>query len=173
MAEALRAVIITGPGFEDPEVIYPAFRLQEEDIAVDIVTSTDKEVRGKYGYPAAPTKPVNDLRASDFDAVIVPGGYEAPDRVRQSQPVLGFLRDMAAGGKVISCTCHGAWVLISAGVVKGRNMTCYVGIRDDLINAGAIYHEQPLVVDGNFVTSDHLRNSAAWMKATVRLIKAR
>src|SRR3989344_2692387 len=108
-----KAVIITGPGFEDAEVIYPYYRLQEEGILVDIVTSTDLEVEGKHGYPITPTISVKDLTVKEFDAVIIPGGLEAPDRVRQIEIILLFVKDMYKKGKIISSICHGPWVLIS------------------------------------------------------------
>ncbi|OGD88356.1 hypothetical protein A3D81_01230 [Candidatus Curtissbacteria bacterium RIFCSPHIGHO2_02_FULL_40_17] len=165
-----KAVIITGPGFEDPEVIYPYFRLQESKIKTDIATSSDSEIKGKHGYPIKPTVLINDLSVKKYDAVIIPGGHEAPDRVRQVKKILQFVRKMNKTGKIVSSTCHGPWVLISAGILKGKNATCYIGMKDDLINAGAIYHQEAVVVDGNIITSDHPHNLASWMKTTVSLI---
>lgn len=171
MTEGLRAVLITGPGFQDEEVIYPYFRLKEEGVRVEVATSTDAAVTGKYGYTIAPTVKQQALAAADFDVVVIPGGHEAPDRVRQVPRVLDFVREMDQAGKLISSTCHGLWVLISAGIIRGRTATCYVGMKDDLINAGARYTETDVVVDGNIVTSDHPRNVGPWMRETVLALK--
>lgn len=162
-----KVVIITGPGFEDAEVIYPYYRLLEENIVVDLAISTNTEVKGKHGYPLKPTIKISELRPSDYDAVIIPGGHEAPDRVRQVKEVLMFVKNMYRMGKIISSTCHGPWVLISAGIIRGKRATCYKGMKDDLINAGALYKVEPVVVDHNIITSDHPRNLGAWMKTTI------
>ncbi len=166
-----KIVIITGPGFEDPEVIYPYYRLQEEGYIVDVITSNDSKVYGKHGYPVAPTKKILGLEVDSYDGVIIPGGHEAPDRVRQVKEIIDFVKKMYQGGKIISSTCHGPWVLITAGIMKGKNATCYVGMKDDLINAGAKYKQVPVVVDGNIITSDHPRNLGLWMKTTIELLR--
>lgn len=171
MKKTKKVVIITGPGFEDPEVIYPYYRLQEEGYIVEVVTSSDSEVRGKHGYPMVPTKKIVDLNVEDYNSVIIPGGHEAPDRVRQVKEILSFVKQMYEAGKIVSSTCHGPWVLISAGIIKGKNATCYKGMKDDLINAGANYKELPVVVDGNIITSDHPRNLGPWMKTTIKLLR--
>ena len=165
-----KIVLITGPGFEDVEVIYPCFRLQEEGFAVDVATSTNGEVFGKHGLPMRPSINLKELSVKNYDAVIIPGGYEAPDRVRQVAEVLEFIRKMFSSGKVVSSICHGPWVLISADIVKNKNATCYIGMKDDLKNAGARYLIKNVVVDDNLVTSDHPRNLSAWMKTTIDLI---
>jgi protease I len=107
------------------------------------------------------------IMEADYDLLIIPGGYESPDRVRQIKNVLNLVKEFNVKGKLIASICHGPWVLISAGIVKGRKMTCYAGCKDDLINAGAEYVETPVVVDGNIVTSPHFRDNAAWMKQTL------
>jgi len=163
-------VIITGPGFEDAEVLYPYYRLKEEGFLVDVATSTDAVVTGKYGVPMANTIRLEDLKTHVFDAVIIPGGHEAPDRVRQKKEVLTFVKGMYEQHKVISSTCHGIWVLISSGIMKGKKATCYIGMKDDLINAGALYSAKPVVEDHTIVTSDHPRNLGAWMKKTISLL---
>lgn len=162
-----RVLLITGPGFEDAEVIYPYYRLLEEGFEVEVATSSDSEVIGKHGVPFRPTIKLANLRHLDFDGVIIPGGHEAPDRVRQVTAVLDFVRRMSQRDKIVAATCHGPWVLISSGVVAGKNATCYEGMKDDLVNAGAHYKKAPVVVDGNLITSDHPRNLGAWMRQVV------
>lgn len=162
-----RAVIITGPGFQDEEFIYPYYRLLEEGFDVAVATKDKAVVYGKYGIPVTPTMDVKDLREGDYDLVILPGGHEAPDRVRQIKEVLGFVKAMFEKDKIVAAICHGPWIAISAGIVKGRKATCYQGMADDLKNAGAIYIDAPVVVDGNLITSPHYRNNGDFMKAVM------
>ena len=171
MKKTKKVVIITGPGFEDPEVIYPYYRLQEEGYIVDVVTSNDSIVYGKHGIPMTPTIKILNLETDFYAGVILPGGNEAPDRVRQVKDILSFVKKMYERGKIVSSICHGPWILISAGIIKGKNATCYKGMKDDLINAGANYQEAPVVIDKNIITSDHPRNLGTWMKTTIELLK--
>jgi protease I len=163
-----RAVIITGPGFQDEEVIYPYYRLLEEGYKTDIAAKDGAVVYGKYGVPARTTMSVSDLNAEDFDMVILPGGFEAPDRVRLLPEVLGFLRKMNEQKKLIAAICHGPWIMISAGITKDRKMTAFWSIEADMRNSGADYqHKVPVVIDGNFITSPHYNNNGDFMKAVV------
>ena len=161
-----RAIIITGPGFEDAEFIYPYYRLQEAGFSVEVATSNDKIVVGKHGITATPTINLASLDPQKFDLLVIPGGHEAPDRMRQVPEILSFTRGMYDLQKPISCICHGPWVLVSAGIIKGKKATSYKGCKDDLINAGALYLDEPVVVDGKLVTSQHFRDNPAWMKET-------
>ena len=163
-----RAVIITGPGFQDEEVIYPYYRLLEEGYKTDIAAKDGAVVYGKYGVPARTTMSVSDLNADDFDMVILPGGFEAPDRVRLLPEVLDFLRKMNEQKKLIAAICHGPWIMISAGITKDRKMTAFWSIEVDMRNSGADYqHKVPVVIDGNFITSPHYNNNGDFMKAVV------
>ncbi len=170
MNKEIKTVILTGPGAEESEFITPYYRLQEIG-TVAVATSNDAEVKAKYGYPIKPTVKIADLHVEDFDAVIVPGGLEAPDRLRQVALVTKFVKDMYESGRLVSSICHGPWVLISAGIMKGKHATGYPAIKDDLINAGALYEASPVVIDGNLITSDHPRDIAPWMKATVQWLQ--
>jgi protease I len=163
-----KAVIITGSNFQDEEFVYPYYRLQEAGFQVDVAVKDKEAVKGKYGIPARPTVDTKDLKEKDYDLVILPGGHEAPDRVRQIKDVLDFVRDMDSKGKIISSICHGPWIMISAKVVKGRKLTGYIAIKDDLENAGAEYVDAPVVVDKNFVTSPHYKYNAEWMRETLK-----
>lgn len=162
-----KAVIILAAGVEDTEFAYPYYRLQEAGFAVAVATKGAKSTTGKWGLPIEATADAETIRDTDYDLVVVPGGYESPDRVRQIKNVLALLRSFDAAGKVISSVCHGPWVLISAGIVRGRRLTCYPGCADDLINAGALYEAAPVVVDRNIVTAPHFRNNPEWLKATL------
>jgi protease I len=163
-----KAVIVVGPAVEDTEFAYPYYRLQEDDFTVDVASNGAVDVIAKHGLPIKANIDIKKLNASDYDMLIVPGGLESPDRLRQIPELLNFIKDVNSANKVISSVCHGPWVLISAGIVKGKNMTTYVGCKDDLINAGAIYHNVPVITDGNIITAPHFRDNAAWIKETLK-----
>ncbi len=173
MKKQKRVVIITGPGFEEAEVIVPWLYFPAEGIRADLATSSDAPVVGKHGFPIKPTIILSDLSVSKYDAVIIPGGYEAPDRVRQKREAVAFVKDMYQHGKVIASICHGPWVLISAGVLRGKRATCYPGMKDDLVNAGATYIKEPVVVDDNLITADRPVSSGYWVKSTLDIIRAK
>ena len=162
-----RAVIIVDNGFEDTEFAYPFYRLQEADFTVDVATKGKVDVKGKHGVAANATVDADIIKEADYDLAVVPGGRESPDRVRQIQNVLQFLNDFDKQEKVIASTCHGPWVLVSAQVVAGRDVTAYPGCKDDLVNAGANFKDDAVVVDRNLVTATHYRDNAAWIKATL------
>lgn len=168
-----RTVIITGPGFQDEEVVYPYYRLLEAECAVDIATKDGAVVHGKYGVPARATMRTADLSGRDFDLVVLPGGFEAPDRVRLDRDVLEFVRRMDAAGRLIAAICHGPWILISAGILRGRRITAYQSIADDVRNAGAEYVEASVVVDGNLVSSPHYRDNGIFMRTTLERLNLR
>lgn len=166
-----KAVIITGPGFQDEEVIYPYYRLQEAECLVDIATKDGVLVHGKYGVPARATMATSSLDADLFDFVVLPGGFEAPDRVRLDKDVLQFVLEMDKRGKLIGAICHGPWILISAGVLKGRRITGYQSIADDIRNAGAEYVDEPVVKDRNLVTSPHYRDNGIFMRTLLESLE--
>lgn len=163
-----RAVIITGPNFQDEEFIYPFYRLLEAGFLVDVAVKDKEAIKGKYGVPARPNIDVKGLNEADYDLVVLPGGHEAPDRVRQIKEVLSFVKAMNEKNKVISSICHGPWIMISAGIVKGRKISGYIAIKDDIQNAGAEYIDAPVVVDGNLVTSPHYKYNGDWMRETLK-----
>ena len=170
-----RAVIITDNGFEDPEVIYPFYRLVAAGFRVDIATEGGIDVKGKFGFPISallkPDKPVSttDLQVNDYELVVVPGGHVAPDKVRQDKKVLEFIKAMYQNGDLVASICHGPWVLISAGILKGATATCYPSMVDDLKNAGAKYVDKPVVVDGNIITSRRPRDLPVFMETVINV----
>ncbi|HYM90258.1 MAG TPA: type 1 glutamine amidotransferase domain-containing protein [bacterium] len=139
--------------YENLELWYPVLRLREAGAQVTIVgPKAGESYKSKEGYPAKADLSMDDARAADFDAVIVPGGY-APDRMRRHPAMLRLVREAFQAGKVVAAICHAAWVPISAGIVKGRTMTCVSAVKDDVINAGAHYVDKEVVVDGNLISS--------------------
>lgn len=167
----LRAVVLTGPGHEDPEFIVPWLVLPAYGIQTDVATSSDQVAVGKHGYPAKPTITLSNLNPKKYDAVLIAGGYEAPDRLRQRPEVIKFVREMYEKKKIVAAICHGPWVLASCNFLKGKRATCYPGMKDDLINAGAKYSQEAVVVDGNLITSDRPQSTGYWVKAVVDKLK--
>ncbi|MFA5997313.1 MAG: type 1 glutamine amidotransferase domain-containing protein [Candidatus Paceibacterota bacterium] len=172
MKKNKRVVIITAEAFEDEEVMYPIMRLHEEGFEVDIATKDAKLVVGRMNFPLelmvkyyGRLVDAKKLRAEDYDLVLLPGGFEAPDRVRQIKEVLEFVQEMYKKKKIVAAFCHGPWILISAGLLRGKKATGYIGIKDDIVNAGAEYIDQPVVIDGNMITSRHPRDIGMFMKA--------
>lgn len=166
-----KIAIIIENDFRDEEAIYPFYRLQEEKWTVSIATDQKKQVKGKFGFLFQGIIGLEELHANDFDAVIIPGGNEGPDRLRMNESVLQFVKEMHEGGKLIAAICHGPWILISAKIIKGKHATCYRSIIDDLKNAGAIYQDEPVVIDDNLITSRHPRDLHLFTKAIVDFLK--
>lgn len=163
-----RAVIITAQGFQDEEFVYPYYRLLEAGFEVDVATKDKTQVFGKFGVPARPNISTDELKAENYDLVLLPGGFEAPDRVRLLPEVLEFVRQMDGQKKLVAAICHGPWILISSAIVRGRKMTAYWSIEADVRNAGADYqHKEPVVIDGNLITSPHYNNNGDFMKAVL------
>jgi len=168
-----RAVIITAPNFQDEEFTYPYYRLLEEEYHVDVATPDKVIVYGKYGVPAKPTIDTKDLKAVNYDLVVLPGGFEAPDRLRIRKEVLSFVKEMYESNKVVAAICHGPWICISAGIMKGKRATGYMSIADDIRNAGATYLEENVVIDGNLITAPHYRNNGEFMKAVIKIMNGK
>jgi len=148
-----RVAILAESLYQELELWYPLLRLREAGAEVKVIGTGSAEVyTSRYGYPVKVDAAANEVSAADFDAVVVPGGY-APDHLRRSPAVLKLVREMFEQGGVVAAICHAGWVLVSAGILKGKRATCVSAIKDDLINAGAIYLDQEVVRDGNLITS--------------------
>jgi protease I len=175
----LRAVILTGPGFQDHDVIYTYYRLVEAGYEVDVATDGGRSVTGKYGVRvpldrlAPECIPFEVLAVEDYDLVVLTGGHEAPDRVRQIEEVRDFVAGMDRAGKVVAGLCHGPWIMISAGIMRGRRACAYVGMRDDMENAGADVRDTKVEVDGNIVTCSYYGHVGPFMKAVIELVAQR
>jgi len=146
------AAIIAADEFEDLELFHPMYRLQEEGIRTMVIGLTRDSIKGKKGYSINSNASIDDVNAEDFDFLVVPGG-KSPEKLRLNSKILRFVKDFDSQGKPIAAICHAGQLLASAGIVKNRTLTCVAGIRDDMINAGAHYVDQAVVVDGNLVTS--------------------
>jgi protease I len=148
-----RIAVFLEKEFDATEALYPIIRFREEGAEVSVVgTGSAKVYQARQGLQLEVDRTAADLKGDQFDALIIPGGW-APDKLRQSQDVLRMVREAWKADRVVAAICHGPWVLISADIVKGRTVTSYPGIRDDLVNAGANWVERRVVRDGNLVTA--------------------
>lgn len=145
-------LVLVGPDYEDLEVWYPKLRLEEAGYDAPLAGMGERTYHGKHGYPATGVGTLRDHPAESLAGIVVPGGW-APDKLRRDPAVLQLVRDLHEAGKMVASICHGPWVLISAGILRGRTVTSSLGIRDDLVNAGAEWVDRPVVVDGNIVTA--------------------
>ncbi len=164
-----KVMIFAEKDYEDLELWYPKLRLTEEGFQVVVAGTGDKNYEGKNGYPVEVDGNIKDYKAKDFDAVVIPGGW-APDRLRRYKEVLDFVREMNASGKVVAAICHAGWVIASAGIVKGKNLTCFAAIKDDMINAGAKYADKEVVVDGNLITSRKPADLPAFCREIIKAL---
>ncbi|MDW7710369.1 MAG: type 1 glutamine amidotransferase domain-containing protein [Deferrisomatales bacterium] len=138
--------------YEDQEFWYPYRRLREEGAEVTVVAPRADSYASKHGAPARADIAVGDARAEHFDALVIPGGY-APDHMRRVPAMVDFVREMHDEGKVVAAICHAGWMLASAEIVKGRKVTGFFSIKDDLVHAGAEWLDREVVRDGNLITS--------------------
>ena len=148
-----RIAILAENQYQEMELWYPYYRFQEAGAQVDVVApEAGQTYTSKLGYPVKSTVKVDSANAYDYAAVIVPGGY-APDYMRRTPAMVGFVRAAHDEGKIVAAICHAGWMLVSADIVRGRRATCFFSIKDDLVHAGAEYLDQEVVRDGNLITS--------------------
>ena len=156
--------ILVGPEYEELEVWYPKLRLEEAGYETPMVGMGDSRYVGKWGYPATMDCSIGELNSSSLRGILAPGGW-APDKLRRDKAVLNCVRAVHEQGGLIATICHGPWILISAGIVRGRTLTSTIGIRDDVVNAGAKWVDEPAVVDGNIVSARVPRDLPAFAAA--------
>jgi len=165
-----KAVVLLENGFEDSELIYPYFRLQEEGLEVDLVAEeAEKTYDSKHGYKLKSDKAAKDVDISGYDVMVIPGG-KAPDRMRIKDDIVDLTQGAVDNDLVIASICHGVQLLIETDMLKGRKATCYYSVKTDLENAGAEFLDQEVVVDGKLVTSRHPGDLPAFMKETLDLL---
>ena len=165
-----RIAILVDILYQEMEVWYPLFRLQEAGAQVVTVGPKAGESYGsKLGYPVKAELSFDQAKAADFDGVVVPGGY-APDHIRRHPNAVKLVKDLDAQGKLVASICHGPWVLCSAGTLKGRRATSFFAIKDDVVNAGARWEDAEVVVDGNLVTSRKPEDLPAFLKASIEVL---
>jgi protease I len=164
-------LIFAGPLYEDLELWYPRLRLEEEGARVVVAGTGEKTYQGKHGYPVTVDTDVGQVDAGDFDGLIIPGGF-APDTMRRSARLLEITREIFAAGKPLGFICHAGWVPISAGILKGKRGTSVPAIKDDVVNAGLIWEDRAVVVDGNLISSRRVADLPDFMRAFVNSFPA-
>lgn len=148
-----RVAVLVEKMYEDLELWYPVLRLREAGCHVKVVGPKAGETyASKHGYPAKSDVAASEVKADDFDAIVIPGGY-SPDHMRRDKAMVDLVTQGARQGKVLAAICHGPWMLCSAKCLKGRKVTSFYAIRDDVENAGGVWQDAAVVRDGNIVTS--------------------
>ncbi len=168
-----KGLIISGNLAQDHEFIYPYYRLLEEGYEVDVCLLEGVPVKGILGTTLPPNKEqkikkIEDVHIEDYKVLVLPGGVKAMEKVRQEQKIIKIISEFDKQKKIIACICSAAQLLISAKVVKGRKIAGYYSMKDDLINAGAIYTDLPAVIDENIITTAHYKDMGPWMKAVIQ-----
>ena len=152
-----RAIILTADKFEDMELFFPLYRLQELGWHVDVAAPTKKDISGEHGYTLKPNVTIDEVDADDYDLLIIPGGFPngAPATVRKIKKAQEITKSFFAKNKPVASICHGPWTLASANVIKGRRLTSYWhdGVPEDIKAAGGKWEDKEVVVDGNLITS--------------------
>jgi len=166
----MKVAVLVEDNYQVLEVWYPYLRLREEGIETVLVgTGRKKEYGSKEGYPAVEELPIKKAKADDFSGVVIPGGY-APDFLRRYKEVNSFVKEMYDKSKLVAAICHGGWVLVSAGIVRGKKVTGFHAIKDDLVNAGGKFLDKEVVVDGNLITSRNPYDLPAFCREILRKI---
>ena len=166
----MRILILVGEGFEDLELFYPLYRVKEEGYKVDVASKNRGKVTGKHGYSVEANLSFDEVDVEKYDSLILPGG-RGPERIRIYKRAVEIVKHFVEAGKPIAAICHGPQLLISARSIKGRRMTSWYGIKDDVIVAGGIWEDKPVVVDGNLVTARHPGDLADWMREYIALLR--
>src|SRR5262249_22966208 len=156
--------------YEDLELWYPKLRLEEAGFGMTLAGPELRTYSGKHGYPAKADALISDMKAPDFCGLLIPGGF-MPDKLRRDPGVLGLTRDFFEEGKLVAFICHGGWIPISAKILNGKRATGSRGIKDDLENAGAIWMDEPVVIDGNLISSRTPQDLAPFGRAMVEFLK--
>jgi len=159
-------LFFAGPLYEDLELWYPKIRLEEEGARTVVAGTGEKTYQGKRGYPLTVDTSVDEISSDQFDGLVIPGGY-APDIMRRSKKLLQLTREIFESGKPVGFICHAGWVPISAGIVRGKRGTSVGAIKDDLVNAGLIWEDSPVVVDGNLISSRTPADLGVFCKALI------
>lgn len=167
----MKALIISADEFEDTELLVPYYRLKEEGLEVDIASIKRGKIKGKHGYEVEASKSVDEIEPDDYGILILPGG-KAPERLRKETRVLEIVRHFFEKNKPVSAICHGPLVLASSGVISGREVTGYRTTKEELIKADAVYKDKEVVIDGNLVTSRQPSDLPAFLKETLRHLRA-
>lgn len=166
----MKILIISSDNFEDTELLVPYYRFKEEGFQVDVASLKKRKIKGKHGYEIEVDKTLKEIDVDEYDALIFPGG-KAPETIRKDTHALEITKKFFVQNKPVSAICHGPQILISAGLLKGRNATCYKSVAKEMKEAGAIYEDKEVIVDRNLVTSRQPSDLPAFMREMMKLLK--
>ncbi len=166
----MRALVIIADNFEDSEFFAPYYRFLEEGFEVDVASINKGKIKGKHGYETEAGKTLLEIDPADYDLLLLPGG-KAPEAIRKEQAALDIARHFFASGKPVAAICHGPQTLITAGLLKGKRATCYKSVATEMKEAGAIYEDSEVVVDGNLVTSRQPSDIPAFMREIMKIAR--
>lgn len=168
----MKIVIMSADNFEDTELLVPYYRFKEEGIQVDVASLKKGTIKGKHGYEVTVDKTLQEIDPHEYEALILPGG-KAPGVLRQDTYALDIAKHFFQEDKPVSAICHGPQILISAGLLKGKKATSYKSVAKELKDAGAVYEDKEVVVDGNLVTSRQPSDIPAFLREIMKMIKRR
>lgn len=168
----MKALIISADHFEDSELLVPYYRLLEAGIEVDIASISRGKINGKHGYQVDANKALKDVNPDDYALLVLPGG-KAPAAIRKQPAAVRIAQAFFAGNKPVAAICHGPQTLITAGLLGGRRATCYHSVAQEMREAGALYEDSDVVVDGKLVTSRQPSDLPVFMRETLRLLDKR
>ncbi|HEX8269485.1 MAG TPA: type 1 glutamine amidotransferase domain-containing protein [Flavobacterium sp.] len=170
-----KVAILATDGFEESELKSPKQHIEEQGWTADIISIKSGKIKawadGDWGDSYKVDFTLDEVSASDYDALVLPGGVINPDKLRVNDQAISFVKGFFEAKKPVAAICHGPWTLINADVVKGREMTSYNSIKQDLINAGAVWSDQEVVVDQGLVTSRDPNDLPAFNRKMVEEIK--
>ena len=165
----MKALIVSADHFEDAELLFPLYRLQEEGLTVDVASMARGKIHGKHGYEVAVDTALRDVDPNAYDILILPGG-KAPAALRKEAAAVEIAREFVRSNKPVAAICHGPQLLITAGIMPGRHATCARSVAEELQESGARYEDKEVVVDGKLVTSRQPSDLPAFMRETIRLL---
>lgn len=163
----MKVLIISADNFEDSELLVPYYRFKEEGIQVTVASKKKGMIKGKHGYEVNVDKTLNDVNPDEYDILVLPGG-KSPETIRKEQKALDVARHFFQKNKPVSAICHGPQTLISAGLMEGRHATCYKSVAQEMKDAGALYEDKDVIVDGNLITSRQPSDLPAFMRETMK-----
>ena len=164
--------ILVEQDYQDLEVWYPLLRMKEAGHKVLVIgTGTAPSYKGKFGYPISVDTTADKVHARDLDGLVIPGGW-APDFLRRHKAVTSLVKDCHDQGKVVAAICHAGWVLVSAGILKGRTITCFSAIKDDVEAAGATWVDREVQVEGNLITARKPDDLPAFCREILKALEA-
>lgn len=166
-----KILLISADDFEDTELLFPLYRLKEEGFYVDVASMKKGKITGKHGYSVEANKSLKEINPDDYDMLVLPGG-KAPSSVRKDSDAIRIANNFFEKGKPVSAICHGPQILVTAGLLKGRHATSYKTVAPEIKEAGAIYEDREVVVDGNLVTSRQPSDLPFFMKETIKKAKS-